>query len=49
MAEVLATVPTLRGGQTERPDSRPMTAFEAKGTAAGRAVADLTYRRVAVE
>lgn len=47
MAEVLAAVPTLRGGRTERPDSRPMTAFEAKGTAAGRAVVDLTYRRVA--
>lgn len=47
MAEALAALPALRGGQTERPDSRPMTAFEAKGTAAGRAVVDLTYRRVA--
>ncbi|MCY4014457.1 MAG: tRNA (guanosine(46)-N7)-methyltransferase TrmB [Gammaproteobacteria bacterium] len=46
MVEILAAVPTLHGGQTERPDSRPMTAFEAKGTAAGRAVVDLTYRRV---
>ena len=46
MVEVLAAVPTLGGGQTERPDSRPMTAFEAKGIAAGRAVVDLTYRRV---
>lgn len=48
MVEVLAALPTLRGGQTVRPDSRPVTAFEAKGTAAGRAVVDLTYRRVAV-
>lgn len=47
MVAVLAAGPTLRGGQTVRPDSRPMTAFEAKGTAAGRAVVDLTYRRVA--
>lgn len=47
MVEVLAALPTLRGGRTVRPDSRPMTAFEAKGTAAGRAVVDLTYRRVA--
>lgn len=46
MVEVLATVATLNGGPTGRPDSRPMTAFEAKGTAAGRAVVDLAYRRV---
>lgn len=46
MVEVLAAVTTLRGGQTERPVSRPMTPFEAKGTAAGRAVVDLTYQRV---
>ena len=48
MAEVLAAVPGLRGGRTEHPESRPMTAFEAKGTAAGRAVVDLTYRRAVV-
>ncbi len=46
MVEVLAAVPTLAGGVTERPASRPVTPFEAKGEAAGRAVADLTYRRV---
>ena len=46
MAEVLAVVPTLAGGETERPASRPVTPFEAKGEAAGRAVVDLTYRRV---
>ena len=44
MVDVLAAG-ALSGGPTERPDSRPMTAFEAKGTAAGRAVVDLTYRR----
>ena len=46
MAAVLAVVPTLAGGETERPASRPVTPFEAKGEAAGRAVVDLTYRRV---
>ena len=45
MVAVLAAVPILHGGRTARPDSRPTTAFEAKGTAAGRAVVDLTYRR----
>ena len=46
MVEVLGAAPTLAGGETERPASRPMTPFEAKGEAAGRAVLDLTYRRV---
>ena len=46
MVEVLAAVPTLAGGTTERPASRPVTPFEAKGEAAGRAVVDLAYRRV---
>ena len=45
MVEVLAAVPTLAGGATERPVSRPITPFEAKGEAAGRTVVDLTYRR----
>ena len=46
MVEVLGGVPALVGGETERPASRPMTPFEAKGERAGRAVVDLTYRRV---
>lgn len=46
MVAVLAAVPTLAGGTTERPASRLVTPFEAKGEAAGRAVVDLTYRRV---
>ena len=46
MVEILAAVPTLAGGTAERPASRPVTPFEAKGEAAGRAVADLAYRRV---
>lgn len=46
MRAVLAAVPTLAGGGIERPASRPVTSFEAKGEAAGRAVVDLTYRRV---
>ena len=47
MVEVVGAVQPLAGGQTERPASRPVTPFEAKGEAAGRAVVDLTYRRVA--
>ena len=46
MVDVLGAVPTLAGGTTERPTSRPVTPFEAKGEAAGRAVVDLAYRRV---
>ena len=47
MLEILGAVPTLAGGTTERTASRPVTPFEAKGEAAGRAVVDLSYRRVA--
>ena len=43
---VLAAEPSLQGGPIDRPTSRPMTSFEAKGVAAGRAVADMRYRRL---
>ena len=44
MAEVIAAEPSLQGGPIDRPSSRPLTSFEAKGVAAGRAVQDLRYR-----
>lgn len=46
MVDVLAAESSLQGDPIDRPTSRPMTSFEAKGVAAGRAVADLRYRRV---
>ena len=45
MAHVLGAAPALRGGRTATPHDRPHTPFEAKARAAGRAVAELTYRR----
>ena len=49
-AEVMATVldaePLLAGGVVERWDERPVTKFERKGVAVGRAITDLAYRRV---
>lgn len=53
MREVLDACPGLineyasSGGWAPRPDSRPITKFEARGLAAGRPVADLAYRRIA--
>jgi tRNA (guanine-N7-)-methyltransferase len=44
--EQLAGEPTLRGGRTERWDARPVTRFERRGLAEGRAAADLCYVRV---
>ncbi|MEO7942609.1 MAG: tRNA (guanosine(46)-N7)-methyltransferase TrmB [Marmoricola sp.] len=42
---VLDAEPLLEGGPTGRWDDRPVTKFERKGTNAGRAITDLTYRR----
>ena len=47
MLAVFAAEPLLQGGETPRPATRPLTAFEAKGVAHGRRVVDLAYRRVA--
>ena len=38
--------PALTGGVVDRPDWRPVTRYERKGLAAGRATTDLLYRRV---
>jgi len=46
MVEVLGAEPRLAGGVTPRWDERPLTRFERRGTAAGRPVTDLCYRRV---
>ncbi|WP_228387743.1 MULTISPECIES: tRNA (guanosine(46)-N7)-methyltransferase TrmB [unclassified Nocardioides] len=46
MIEVLDAEPSLEGGVVERWDERPVTKFERKGIAAGRAITDLAYRRV---
>ncbi len=46
MVEVLDAEPALAGGVVERWSARPVTRFERKGLAAGRAVTDLAYRRV---
>jgi tRNA (guanine-N7-)-methyltransferase len=37
--------PLLTGGVVERPAWRPVTRYERKGVTAGRAIADLVYRR----
>lgn len=46
MVEVLDAEPLLEGGVTDRWDERPVTKFERKGLAAGRAITDLVYTRV---
>ncbi|QWF21542.1 tRNA (guanosine(46)-N7)-methyltransferase TrmB [Nocardioides sp. LMS-CY] len=46
MVEVLDAEPLLRGGVVERWAERPVTKFERKGLAAGRAITDLRYVRV---
>ena len=46
MAMVLDAEARLEGGPTERWSDRPVTKFERKGVGAGRAITDLTYRRV---
>ena len=47
MISVLAAEPTLRGGSGPRPAERPPTPFETRARAAGRAIVELCYRRVA--
>ncbi len=46
MQDVLNAEPMLQGGVAERPNTRPVTPFEAKGMAQGRVIVDLAYRRV---
>ncbi len=46
MVEVLDDEPGLDGGVVERWAERPVTKFERKGLAAGRAITDLTYERL---
>jgi tRNA (guanine-N7-)-methyltransferase len=46
MEAVLDAEPRLSGGVVERWADRPVTKFERKGVAAGRAITDLAYRRV---
>lgn len=43
MQAVLDATPGLSGGPTERWPDRPMTRFERKGVASGRAIVDLIY------
>ncbi len=45
MIEVLDAEPGLTGGVVERWAERPLTKFERRGLAAGRAITDLAYRR----
>lgn len=45
MREVLDASPDFSGGEVPRPDSRPITRFEARGERLGHAMCDLLYRR----
>lgn len=45
MREVLDAAPEFSGGTVPRPESRPVTRFEARGERLGHAVADLCYVR----
>jgi len=45
MREVLDASPDFTGGEVERPDSRPITRFEARGERLGHVTTDLLYRR----
>lgn len=45
MREVLDAEPLLAGGAVPRWDERPVTRFERRGLAAGRAITDLAYTR----
>ncbi len=45
MVEVLDAEPALAGGVVPRWEERPVTKFERKGLAAGRAITDLAYTR----
>ncbi len=46
MQRLLDAEPRLRGGVVPRWAERPVTRFERKGVAAGRAIVDLAYQRV---
>lgn len=46
MKDVLDVEPLLSGGVTNRWEERPLTRFERKGVAAGRAITDLAYTRL---
>ena len=46
MVEVLDATPGLAGGVVDRWEERPVTKFERKGLAKGRAITDLAYTRV---
>ena len=46
MRAALDAEPMLTGGVTDRWEERPLTRFERRGLDEGRAVTDLTYRRV---
>jgi len=45
MREVLDASADFTGGEVPRPDSRPITRFEARGERLGHAMCDLLYRR----
>lgn len=45
MREVLDVAPDFHGGEVARPDSRPITRFEARGERLGHVMCDLLYRR----
>ena len=45
MREVLDASADFSGGEVPRPDSRPITRFEARGERLGHAMCDLLYRR----
>ncbi|MES2683615.1 MAG: tRNA (guanosine(46)-N7)-methyltransferase TrmB [Pseudomonadota bacterium] len=45
MREVLDVAPDFSGGEVERPESRPITRFEARGERLGHVNTDLLYRR----
>lgn len=46
MQQLLDAEPRLRGGVVPRWSERPVTRFERKGVAGGRAIVDLAYQRV---
>lgn len=46
MRAVLDAEASFTGGEVPRWDDRPVTRFERKGVAAGRAITDLAYRRI---
>lgn len=45
MREVLDAAPEFEGGPVPRPDSRPITRFEARGERLGHVTTDFCYRR----